>query len=150
MSKFIMNKQQKKDALEVAVAIANVNAKKAVRATIPAETSGGSLNANLTITLSDSYIDSGCHASLPKQLRIALAMVWNEFDGQCTLRELDDAWFSSSHSDMNGGVYTQGVINREGYKSFFSHYLSPKPTKNLLTRKSALTAEQYEEHILIS
>jgi hypothetical protein len=145
-----MNKQQKNDAVQVANAIANIDAKKAVRATIPAETSGGSLNANLTITLSDSYIDSGCHASLPKQVRIALAMVWNEFDGQCTLRQLDDAWFSSSHSDMNGGVYTQGIINREGYKSFFSHYFSPTPTKNLTTRKNALTSDQYQEHILIS
>ena len=145
-----MNKQQKNDAVQVANAIANIDAKKAVRATIPAETSGGSLNANLTITLSDSYIDSGCHASLPKQVRIALAMVWNEFEGQCTLRQLDDAWFSSSHSDMNGGVYTQGIINREGYKSFFSHYFSHTPTKNLTTRKNALTSDQYQEHILIS
>jgi hypothetical protein len=145
-----MNKQQKNDAVQVANAIANIDAKKAVRATIPAETSGGSLNANLTITLSDSYIDSGCHVSLPKQVRIALAMVWNEFEGQCTLRQLDDAWFSSSHSDMNGGKYTQGIINREGYKSFFSHYFSPKPTKNLTMRKNALTSEQYQEHILIS
>ena len=144
-----MNKQQKSDAAEVANAIANIDAKKAARATIPAETSGGSLNANLTIILSDSYIDSGCHASLPKQVRIALAMVWNDFNGQCTLRQLDDAWFSSRHSDMNGGVYTQGVITREGYKSFFSHYFSPMPTKNLLNRKQALTAEQYQEHILI-
>ena len=145
-----MNKQQKEDALEIAQAKSNVDAKKAARATIPAETSGGSLNANLTITLSDSYIDSGCHASLPKQVRIALAMVWNEFDGQCTLKQLDDAWFSSSHSDMNGGAYTQGIITREGYKSFFSHYFSPSPTKNLLNRKLALTAEQYKEFICIA
>jgi len=131
---------------------ANTQTATKTRKPIPVETVGGSINPNLRIILGDNYVDSGCHASLPKQLRIALSMVWNDFNGSCTLAELDKAWDSSEHCDVNGGKYTQGIITKAGQKSFFTHYISNNgsATKNLVERKDAMTIEQYKEHICIA
>ena len=131
---------------------ANTKSATKTRKPIAEETVGGSINPNLRIILGDNYVDSGCHASLPKQVRIALAMVWNDFDGSCTLGELDKAWDSSEHCDVNGGKYVQGIITKAGQKSFFTHYFTNNgsATKNLVTRKNAMTVEQYKEHICIT
>ena len=122
------------------------------RKPIPVETaSGGNINPNLKIILSEDYYDSGCHASLPKQVRLAMRIVWNDFNGQCTVGELDKAWDNSEYIDTNGGRYTQGIITKAGQKSFFTHYFSGgAPTSNLLDRKDSLTSEQYQAHILIT
>ena len=148
-----MNKQQK-DAVAIKTAIDNVDAKKAAskRTPIPAETGGGgSLNPSLTITLADNY-DTQCHGTLPKQVRLAMSIVWNDFNGQCTVADLDKAW-TEKHMDEggNGGTYTQGVIARLGAKSFFTHYFSgSNATVNLTSRKGALTNEQYKKYIAIA
>jgi len=120
------------------------------RKQIPVESTGSSLNPNLRIVLSDNYYDSGCHASLPKQVRVAMRMVWNDFNGSCTIGELDKAWDSSEYVDTNGGKYTQGIISKAGQKSFFVHYFSGgSVTNNVTDRKDAFTKEQYSEHIVI-
>jgi|TARA_R100000426_G_C4768140_1_gene89844 hypothetical protein len=121
------------------------------RKPIAEESVSGALNPNLRIVLGDNFVDSGCYDSLPKQVRIALRMVWNEFDGSCTVGELDKAWDSSEYSDVNGGKYVQGIIAKAGQKSFFTHYFTATgtATKNLVTRKNAMTEEQYKEHICI-
>ena len=114
-------------------------------------TGGGKLNPNLKIILSVDYYDSGCHASLPPQVQQAMRIVWNDFDGQCTIGELDKAWNNSEFIDTNGGIYTQGIIPKVGQKSFFKHYFRGSvPTKNILERKESMTSEQYQEHILIT
>ena len=122
------------------------------RKPIPVETAGGgNINPNLKLILSEDYVSSGCHASLPKQVRLAMSIVWNDFNGQCTIGELDKAWDNSSYSDNNGGRYTQGIITKAGQKSFFKHYFSGGvPTSNLLDRKDSMTSEQYQAHILIT
>jgi len=122
------------------------------RKPIPVETAGGgNINPKLKLILSEDYYDSGCHASLPKQVRLAMRIVWNDFNGQCTIGELDKAWDNSEFIDTNGGPYTQGIITKAGQKSFFKHYFSGGvPTKNLLDRKDSMTSEQYQEHILIT
>jgi len=122
------------------------------RKPIPVETAGGgNINPNLKLILSEDYVSSGCHASLPKQVRLALSIVWNDFNGQCTIGELDKAWDNSEFIDTNGGRYTQGIITKAGQKSFFTHYFSGGvPTSNLLDRKDSLTSEQYQAHILIT
>jgi len=122
------------------------------RKPIPVETAGGGkINPNLKLILSEDYYNSGCHASLPKQVRIAMRMVWNDFNGQCTMGELDKAWDNSEFIDTNGGRYKQGIIDKAGQKSFFKHYFSGGvPTKNLLEREGAFTSEQYQDHILIT
>tara|TARA_R100001132_G_C3217735_1_gene57715 strand:- start:53 stop:484 length:432 start_codon:yes stop_codon:yes gene_type:complete len=122
------------------------------RKPIPVETAGGGgLNPNLKLILSEAYYDSGCHASLPKQVRLAMAMVWNDFGGQCTIGELDKAWDSSEYIDTNGGKYTQGIITKAGQKSFMTHYFSGGVvTRNVTDRKDAFTKEQYQEHIVIT
>tara|TARA_R110000868_G_C10551778_1_gene735987 strand:- start:49 stop:516 length:468 start_codon:yes stop_codon:yes gene_type:complete len=151
---FIMNNQQKKDAVAIKTAIDNVDAKKAAskRTPIPAETGGGgSLNPSLTITLADNY-DTQCHGTLPKQVRLAMSIVWNDFNGQCTVADLDKAW-TEKYMDEGGnnGAYTQGVIARLGSKSFFTHYFSgSNATVNLTSRKGALTNEQYKKYIAIA
>ena len=114
-------------------------------------TGGGKINPNLKIILSVDYYDSGCHASLPPQVQQAMRIVWNDFEGQCTIGELDKAWDNSEFIDTNGGKYTQGIIAKTGQPSFFVHYFSGSvPTKNLLDRKDSMTSEQYQEHILIT
>ena len=114
-------------------------------------TGGGKINPNLKIILSVDYYDSGCHASCPPQVQQAMRIVWNDFDGQCTIGELDKAWDNSEFIDTNGGKYTQGIIAKTGQPSFFVHYFSGSvPTSNLLDRKDAFTSEQYQEHILIT
>ena len=122
------------------------------RKPIAEESVGGSINPNLRIILGDNYVESGCHASLPKQVRIALRMVWNDFNGSCTLGELDKAWDSSEYCDVNGGKYSQGIIGKAGQRSFFTHYFTNNgsATKNLVERKDAMTVEQYKEHICIT
>ena len=151
---FIMNNQQKKDAVAIKTAIDNVDAKKdaSKRKPLPAETGrGGSLNPNGTITLADNY-DTQCHLTLPPQVRLAMSIVWNDFDGQCTIGELDKAWTEKYMDEGgNGGAYTQGVIARLGSKSFFTHYFSgSNVTVNLTSRKGALTNEQYKKYIAIA
>ena len=143
-----MNKQ---DIKEVRQATANIDAKKSKRRSLPSETRGGSINPNALIVLADDY-DIKCHGTLPKQVRLAMAIVWAEFDGQCTISQLDKAW-TEKHMDEggNGGTYTQGVIARLGSKSFFTHYFSgSNVTDKVLTRKGALTSEQYKQYIAIA
>ena len=103
---------------EVRQAIATIDANKAKRRPLPSETSGTSVNPNAMIVLADDY-DTKCHGTLPKQVRLAMSIVWTDFDGQCTLSQLDKAW-TEKHMDEggNGGTYTQGVIGRLGSKSF--------------------------------
>tara|TARA_R100001377_G_C3135895_1_gene90957 strand:- start:96 stop:530 length:435 start_codon:yes stop_codon:yes gene_type:complete len=144
-----MNKQQK----EMATAKANIAERKAEikRKPLPAETGSGSLNGNLTITLAEDY-DTGCHLTLPKQVRLAMKIVWDDFNGQCTIAELDKAW-TEKYMDEGGnnGAYTQGVIPRLGTRSFFTHYFSGSDfTVNLTSRKNALTNEQYKKYIAIA
>tara|TARA_R110002050_G_scaffold127167_2_gene248053 strand:+ start:863 stop:1294 length:432 start_codon:yes stop_codon:yes gene_type:complete len=136
---------------EVRQAIATIDANKAKRRPLPSETSGTSVNPNAMIVLADDY-DTKCHGTLPKQVRLAMSIVWTDFDGQCTLSQLDKAW-TEKHMDEggNGGTYTQGVIGRLGSKSFFTHYFSGSDaTVKLTSRKGALTNEQYKQYIAIS
>jgi len=144
-----MNKQQK----EMATAKANIAERKAEikRKPLPAETGSSSLNANLTITLATNY-DTQCHLTLPKQVRLAMKIVWDDFNGQCTIAELDKAW-TEKYMDEGGsnGEYTQGVIPKLGKRSFFTHYFSGSEcTAHLTSRKGALTNEQYKKYIAIA
>ena len=148
-----MNKQQKKDALDMAQAKSNIAQRKAEikRKPLPAETGSSSLNANLTITLATDY-DTQCHLTLPKQVRLAMKIVWDDFNGQCTIAELDKAW-TEKYMDEGGnnGEYTQGVIPKLGKRSFFTHYFSGSEcTAHLTSRKGALTNEQYKKYIAIA
>ena len=141
----------KNDNKEVRQAMANTDEKKAKRRALPSEASGTSVNPNAMIVLADDY-DIKCHGTLPKQVRLAMSIVWTDFDGQCTLAQLDKAW-TEKHMDEggNGGTYTQGVIGRLGAKSFFTHYFSGSDaTIKLTSRKGGLTNEQYKQYIAIS
>ena len=60
---------------------------------------GGNLNLNTRLWLSD---DSDAFlATLPKQLRSCLKLIVNEFEGNCTLGELDEAWQKSKYLDVS-------------------------------------------------
>ena len=76
---------------------------------------------------------------MPPQLSKALAIVVNDFEGNCTLGELDEAWQKSNYLDVNGGNYTQGIKARTGQGSFWSHYISGTSfTDNLTKRKQCV------------
>ena len=150
-----MNNQQKNDAVEVKQAKSNIADKKRrfAKDKLPSEVGRGSVNANMTITLSDDYLDSGVHQTLPDQLKCMCRLLMDEFDGQATLGELDTAWWSSKYIDVNGGTYTQGVLpnTKAGKPSFLKHYFSGSDAKlNLTSRKGALTSEQYKKYIAIA
>tara|TARA_R100000781_G_C4027114_1_gene109292 strand:+ start:82 stop:534 length:453 start_codon:yes stop_codon:yes gene_type:complete len=150
-----MDKQQKKDALDMAQAKSNIANKKRrfAKDKLPAEVGNASVNANMTITLSDDYLESGVHQTLPDQLKCMCRLLMEEFDGQATLGELDKAWWSSKYIDSNGGIYTQGVLanGKAGKPSFLKHYFSGSDAKpNLTSRKGALTNEQYKKYIAIA
>ena len=100
---------------------------------------GGSINLNTRIWVSEDCESSGLLSALPPQLAKALAIVVNEFEGNCTLGQLDEAWQKSDYLDVNGGAYTQGIKARTGQGSFWTHYISGTSfTSNLDKRKQII------------
>tara|TARA_B100000085_G_scaffold156083_1_gene141749 strand:+ start:84 stop:530 length:447 start_codon:yes stop_codon:yes gene_type:complete len=99
---------------------------------------GGNINLNTRLWLSD---DSDAFLStLPKQLRSCLKLIVNEFEGNCTLGQLDEAWQKSKYLDVNGGPYTQGVKARTGQGSFWTHYISGTEFKSTITTNKKVIA----------
>ena len=153
MELFNMDKQRKKDAVDMAQAKSNIANKKRrfAKDKLPADDVSGSVNANMTITLSDDYLDSDVHQTLPKQLKCMFRLLLDEFDGQATLGDFNKAWWASKYVDENGGKYTQGVIASLGRPSAFTAYFSGSDcTVRLTSRKHALTNEQYKKYICIA
>ena len=100
---------------------------------------GGNLNLNTRIWVSEDCESSGLLAAMPPQLAKALAIVVNDFEGNCTLGQLDEAWQKSNYLDVNGGNYTQGIKARSGQGSFWAHYISGTSfTDNLTKRKQCI------------
>jgi len=99
---------------------------------------GGNINLNTRLWLSD---DSDAFLStLPKQLRSCLKLIVNEFEGNCTLGQLDEAWQKSKYLDVNGGPYTQGIKARTGQGSFWTHYVSGTEFKSTITTNKKVIA----------
>lgn len=99
---------------------------------------GGNINLNTRLWLSD---DSDAFLStLPKQLRSCLKLIVNEFEGNCTLGQLDEAWQKSKYLDVNGGPYTQGIKARTGQGSFWTHYISGTEFKSTITTNKKVIA----------
>ena len=99
---------------------------------------GGNLNLNTRLWLSD---DSDAFlATLPKQLRSCLKLIVNEFEGNCTLGELDEAWQKSKYLDVNGGPYTQGIKARTWQGSFWTYYVSGTKFKSVITTNRKVVA----------
>ena len=143
-----MNTSKNEKATTPTVAKASTKARTPINEPV---SGGGKVNPNAKIVLSDDYVSSGCHASLPKEVRCGFSLIWDEFGGQCTMGEFDKAWDKSQYSDNTGGKYTQGIIAKPGQKSWFKHYFSGGvPTTKVLERKDSMTSEQYQEHILIT
>ena len=114
---------------------------------------GGSLNLNTKVWVSDEFETSGCQASLPKQVSIALTLAVNELGNSFTLKQLDDLWQASEFLDVNGGKYTQGIQTRTGQKSFWSHYFSGTEFTNKITERKAsinFGLDNYSKYLKLS
>jgi hypothetical protein len=132
------------------------NTKSATKRNLPKGTTtkakGGNINRKAYIYLEDNFLDIA--DTFPSQLRLALVdIVWNEFSGECTIEELDNAWNESEHLDINGGKYTQGIVGKTGQGSFWVHYVTGD-SKQLFTekqtaRKGSLTNDEYAKYMSI-
>ena len=112
MSKFIMNKQQKKDALEVAVAIDNVNTRKAdIKANPFTPTGkGGSGGVPLTMTLSLTDNALADFVVAPRQVQLVLGYI-HTLGGTATVQQINEVAVKAT-GDMtwcrdNGDLYEQ-------------------------------------------
>ncbi len=132
------------------------NTKSATKRNLPKGTTtkskGGNINRKAYIYLEDNFLDIA--DTFPSQLRLALVdIVWNQFSGECTIEELDNAWNESEYLDINGGKYTQGIVGKTGQGSFWVHYVTGD-SKQLFTekqtaRKGSLTNEDYAKYMSI-
>ena len=105
----------------------------------PSGRGGSSVNLNTRVWVSEDCESSGLLNALPAQLSKALEIVVNDFEGNCTLGQLDEAWQKSNNLDVNGGPYTQGIKARTGQNSFWTHYISGTSFKdNLIKRKQVI------------
>tara|TARA_B100000242_G_scaffold45753_1_gene27195 strand:+ start:64 stop:519 length:456 start_codon:yes stop_codon:yes gene_type:complete len=106
----------------------------------PSGRGGSNINLNTRVWVSEDSESSGLLAALPPQLAKALEIVVNDFEGNCTLGQLDEAWQKSNNLDVNGGPYTQGIKARPGQNSFWTHYISGTSFKNNLTKRKPIVA----------
>lgn len=117
-----------------------LGAKATKKVTAPSGRGGSSINLNTRVWVSEDCESSGLLAALPPQLAKALAIVVNDFEGNCTLGQLDEAWQKSDNLDVNGGNYTQGIKARTGQNSFWTHYISGTSFKDNLAKRKQVVA----------
>ena len=106
----------------------------------PSGRGGSNINLNTRVWVSEDSESSGLLSALPPQLAKALEIVVNDFEGNCTLGQLDEAWQKSNNLDINGGPYTQGIKARTGQNSFWTHYISGTSFKDNLTKRKPIIA----------
>ena len=106
---FIMNKQQKKDALEMATAISNVDQRKAEIANIaPIGKGGGGVPQSMVLSLTDNALSD--RGIAPRQVQLVIAYL-HLLGGTATVQQIDEfavtadesiAWLTAS-----GDAYEQ-------------------------------------------